>query len=134
TNYNNNPGTITFQQTGATSSTNCNIICTVTARSSGPVCVGGTVKSTSSIPGATYAWEGPDCFSSTDQNPTNVTVPSFPGSYDYTVIVYNLDGSVCTATTTVVVGDLTGTTAVVPTTCFGLNNGEITVTPSSPGT
>ncbi|MFN8353372.1 MAG: T9SS type A sorting domain-containing protein [Spirosomataceae bacterium] len=45
---------------------------------------------------ATYAWAGPNSFSSTQQNPT-VTVPSSSGAYTYTLTVSN--GS-CTQTAT----------------------------------
>jgi gliding motility-associated-like protein len=64
---------------------------TVTAGSNSPVCVGNTIYLTSSITGATYAWTGPDGFTSDQQNPEipnatmanegtyNVTVSNIPG-------------------------------------------------------
>lgn len=80
--------------------------CVVTASNSGAVCPGGTVNLTSSITGATsYAWTGPGGFTSAVQNPTNVTVPTSPGTYVYTVNV-NQGGATCTATTTVTVNPL----------------------------
>ena len=80
--------------------------CVVTAANSGAVCPGGTVNLTSSIVGATsYAWSGPGSFSSSVQNPTNVTVPSTPGTYVYTVNV-NQGGATCSATTSVIVNPL----------------------------
>jgi gliding motility-associated-like protein len=134
TNFEDAPGTITFQQTGGTASTNCAIICDVTAGNTGPVCVGGTFDLTSSIPGGFYNWTGPNCFTSTLQNPTGVTAPSVPGTYTYTVSVTGANGAICTASTTVTVGSLAGTAAAVNTTCAGTADGSITVTPNTTGT
>ncbi|MES2431454.1 MAG: hypothetical protein V4556_10975 [Bacteroidota bacterium] len=44
---------------------------TPTAGNDGPKCIGSTLSlSASTISGATYAWTGPNSFTSTDQNPT----------------------------------------------------------------
>ncbi len=135
TNYANQPGTITFQQTGGTGSTNCGVICNTTAGNNGPVCpgaplnlVGGTVSN------ATYSWTGPNCFSSNLQNPTGITAPSVPGTYVYTVTATAPGGTQCNASTTVTVGSSsTATTTTIPTSCAGTNNGSITVSQSAPG-
>lgn len=104
TNFSNNPGTITYQQTGGTGASNCSIICTLNASNNGPICVGSTVNlSASNVTNATYVWSGPNCFSSTLQNPTGVAVPSTPGQYTYTVIATGPDGITCTDTTIVTV-------------------------------
>ncbi|MCP9753245.1 gliding motility-associated C-terminal domain-containing protein [Ferruginibacter sp. HRS2-29] len=104
TNYENEPGFITFQQTGGTGTSNCDIICTLTAANSGPVCGGGTINLTAStVANATYLWTGPNCWSSTAQNPTNVPVPTAPGTYVYTVTATTPSGTSCSATTTVTV-------------------------------
>ena len=105
TNYSNQSGTITFQQTGGTGTSSCDIICQTTASNSGPVCGGGTFNLNSgTVVNATYLWTGPDCFTSTLQNPTGVTAPTTPGTYVYTVIATTPSGSSCTASTTVTVG------------------------------
>lgn len=130
TNYDGDPGTITFQQTGGTATSSCAVICNVTAGNTGPVCTNGTFDLTSSIPGGTYNWTGPNCFSSTLQNPTGITAPSTPGSYTYTVSVTTSTGGICTASTTVVVGSLGGTATPVNTSCPGAANGSITVNPN----
>ncbi len=108
TNFANQPGTVTFNQTSGTGSTNCDIVCTLTAGNSGPVCAGGTVNLTASdVPGATYQWNGPLCFNqtplSTEQNPQNVPVPDEPGTYIFTVVATVPGGSTCFAQTAVVV-------------------------------
>ncbi len=105
TNYSNQPGTITFQQTGGTGTSSCSIICTTSASNSGPVCGGATFNLTSaSVANATYSWIGPNCFTSTQQNPTGVIAPTTPGTYVYTVTATTPSGSSCFATTTVIVG------------------------------
>jgi trimeric autotransporter adhesin len=68
---------------------------TPTAGSDSPVCAGATLHLTAStVTGATYAWTGPNGFTSSDQNPTlaNVTT-SASGSYSVTATV-----SGCTST------------------------------------
>lgn len=59
-----------------TSSVGCTSLVAATASSSGPACAGGSLTLTATGPaGATYAWTGPNGFTSTQQNPTltNVT-------------------------------------------------------------
>ncbi|MDB5202470.1 MAG: hypothetical protein JWQ27_1879 [Ferruginibacter sp.] len=104
TNFSNNPGTITFQQTGGTGSSNCSVICSLTAGNTSPVCPGGTFNLTATnVANATYSWTGPNCFTSNQQNPTGVIAPTVPGTYVYTVTATTPSGSSCTATTTVTV-------------------------------
>ncbi len=99
TNYGNEAGTITYQQTGGTGSSAC---CTLSATNSGPVCAGsgGLINLTSSsVPNANYEWHGPNCFSSTQQNPTGIATPTVPGTYIYTVTAVTPSGQVCSDTT-----------------------------------
>jgi gliding motility-associated-like protein len=82
--------------------------CTVTATNSGPVCFGTNTIDlfASSVTNAiTYSWTGPNGFTSSDQNPVGVVIPTAPGSYDYTVTVDD-GGTPCTSTTTVIVNAL----------------------------
>lgn len=59
---------------------------TVTAGSNSPVCPGSTIMLTSSISGATYAWTGPNGFTSTEQNPQIPSAtPAMEGTYSVTV-------------------------------------------------
>lgn len=108
TNYSNQPGSVTFNQSGGTGSTSCDILCTLTSANSGPVCPGATVDLTSTlVVGATYQWTGPNCFNqlpgSTTQNPTGVVVPTIPGMYIYTVTATTPSGTSCFSYDTVFV-------------------------------
>lgn len=60
-----------------------------TAGSNSPVCEGGTIVLTASaIPGATWAWTGPDGFSSDQQNPTiGGATAAMAGTYSVTATV-----------------------------------------------
>lgn len=100
TNFSDQPGAITYQQTGGTGSSNCNIVCSLNAANTGPVCSGQLVNLTAStVANATYSWTGPNCFSSTLQNPTGVIAPITPGQYVYTVTATGPAGIACTDTT-----------------------------------
>jgi gliding motility-associated-like protein len=77
--------------------------CIVTATNSGNICESETVNLfATSIAGATYSWTGPNGYTSLEQNPTNISLPTTPGSYVFTVTV-NDNGYECTSSTTVVV-------------------------------
>lgn len=109
TNFANQQGTVTFNQTSGTGSTNCDIVCNLVAGNSGPTCPCTTVNLTATdmVPGTTYQWNGPNCFNqtalSTQQNPQGVPVPCEPGSYVYSVTATTPSGTSCFAQTTVVV-------------------------------
>lgn len=110
------PGTYTYTVNSATGNPLCpsatnaiatvivdNCGCTVNATNSGNVCPGGIANLfASNVSGASYSWTGPGGFTSTDQNPTGVVLPTTPGNYDYTVTAN--DGiTTCTSTTTITV-------------------------------
>ena len=104
TNFSDQPGTITYQQTGGTGSSTCAIVCNLSAGNNGPVCSNGLLNLTSStVPNATYSWIGPNCFTSTQQNPTAVIAPTAPGQYVYTVTATTPAGQTCFDTTIVTV-------------------------------
>lgn len=104
TNFANQPGNITFQQTGGNATTNCAVLCSNSASNTGPVCANSVFNlSSTTVTGASYSWTGPDCFTSTSQNPTNVTPPPFPGDYTYVVTATTDSGSTCYALTVVTV-------------------------------
>lgn len=104
TNYSNQPGTITYQQTAGSGSSDCAVVCEVEAFNNSPVCANGGVDlSSTNITNGSYHWTGPACFESFEQNPTEVPVPTAPGSYMYTVIVTDPNGTRCMDTTMVTV-------------------------------
>ncbi len=101
-----------------TAPASCN--CSVTAGNTGPVCPGNTVDLTATtVVGATsYSWTGPNGYTSSQQNPTGVPVPSAPGSYTYNLtVIYS--GQPCTSSTTVVVNDPLVDAGLDQTVCAG---------------
>jgi trimeric autotransporter adhesin len=111
------PGTYTYTVNSATGNPLCpssttataTIVvnpcgCSVTATNSGPVCSGTSTINlfATTIANATYSWTGPNGFTSSAQNPTSVSIPTTPGTYNFTVDV-NDNGSLCSSTTTVTV-------------------------------
>ena len=104
TNWGNEAGMITYQQTGGTGSSSC---CPTSATNSNARQCTGTGLNvnlfTTAVPNANYIWTGPNCYTSNQQNPTNAPVPSAPGVYTYTVTAYTATGQVCSDTTIVTV-------------------------------
>ncbi len=83
-----------------------------TATNNGPLCAGNTLNLTSLPAGATsYAWSGPNAYTSTVQNPS-ITSVTTSASGIYTVTVTGLGGCTATTTTTLVVN---GSSVFVPT-------------------
>ena len=76
------PATPVFHGTGSTPATP-----SPSALNDGPLCEGATLQLTAStLAGATYAWSGPDGFTSSQQNPTVANAaPSASGTYTVTV-------------------------------------------------
>lgn len=111
---NNGPGYCTITYTVGAGS--------ATATNTGPYCVGSTIQltATGGTPTSTYAWTGPNGFTSSLQNPT---IPSSTaanaGTYNLTV---TSTGCTATASTTVVVNPLPVVNAGVDqTVCQGTN-------------
>ncbi|MDQ3535520.1 MAG: hypothetical protein M3421_07835 [Bacteroidota bacterium] len=93
---------------------------TPVASSNGPQCVGATLNlSTEAVSGATYAWTGPNGFSSSLQNPdiANVTA-AHAGTYSLTVTVEDCPST--PGTTEVVINPIPATPSVS-------NNGPLCV-------
>jgi len=118
TNFNGSAGTLTISSSG-TAAVGCN--CSVIAGNTGPICPGATADLTAStVIGATsYSWTGPNGFTSNQQNPTSIPVPSTPGSYSYEVTVLGPNGQPCTSMTTVIVNDPQVDAGVDQTICAG---------------
>jgi hypothetical protein len=97
---------------GTTSATVNAIPAAPTVGNGGPYCAGATVSLTAStIPGATYAWTGPNSFTSTLQNPTiPAATTAASGTYSVTATV---NGCTSPAGTTAVVVNPTPATPVI---------------------
>src|SRR6185312_3237282 len=82
---------------------------TPTASNGGPYCAGATISlSTPTVSGATYAWTGPNGFTSALQNPTRANATTADaGTYSVTVTV---NGCTSAAGTTNIVVNLTPAT------------------------
>ena len=95
TNFSNQPTNITAGQTGGAGATDCDIVlCDLqaTATANNPVCSGNTIQLTGGVSSSgntvTYAWTGPNGYTSTLQTPTipNAT-PANSGDYTLEVTV-----------------------------------------------
>jgi hypothetical protein len=120
TNYSTQPCNITFSQSAGTGTTDCTILPPL-INNNGPLCVGETLYLTAeTIVNATYAWTGPNGFSSNIQNPViyNVTLAH---AGDYNCIITIAGQNSTPAVTTVVINDLPDASVVDPdtTTCPG---------------
>ncbi|MDD4150615.1 MAG: gliding motility-associated C-terminal domain-containing protein, partial [Bacteroidales bacterium] len=120
TNYANITTNISFSQTSGAGSTNCGIIAPPITNN-GPLCVGATLQLsvTSPTAGATYAWTGPNGFTSSSMNPTisNVTT-AHAGTYSL-VITVGTETSPAVTTTVVISPNVTPTFAAGGTYCAG---------------
>ncbi len=112
---------LSCQVTNTVTVTGGGVIATPTAGSNSPVCVGATLNLTAvTVAGATYAWTGPNAFSSPIQNPSIVGVTALAAG-TYTVVA---SSGGCTASSTVIVVINPNPTVNVPgpiTVCNGAN-------------
>ncbi len=112
---------LSCQVTNTVTVTGAATITPPTAGSNSPVCVGGTLNLTSTVvAGATYAWTGPNAFTSPLQN-TSIAGVTAAASGTYTVVA-TVGG--CTTSATVVVLINPNPTVNVPgpiTVCNGAN-------------
>lgn len=107
---------------------------TATATNNGPACVGGLVNF-DGVPSAagTYAWTGPNSFSSTEEDPTRSgLVLADAGTYSFTVTVAGCPSSAATTVVAVIVAPTVATTTATPNpTCFN-GNSQLNVAASQP--
>jgi len=105
---------------------------TATIGSNSPICEGGNIQLTETGGDAvSWAWTGPNGFSSTAQNPIlNTVVPAANG--DYTVIITDGNGCTATATTTVKV-DAAVDATITPDGPFCITDAAVTLSAVSSG-
>jgi hypothetical protein len=107
-------GGCTSSSAGTTYATVNAIPSAPTASNGGTVCPGGTLSlAASTVSGATYAWTGPNGFTSAAQNPTipNATTEA-TGTYSVTATVSGCPSAA--GTTDATVGDTTPPTIIAP--------------------
>ena len=112
-----NAGTYAVQVTknGCTSSANTVVVLNstgATALSNSPLCSGSTLQLSASSSGTTYAWTGPNSFTSSLQNPS--VSPAVAGTYSVTITGGACSGS---ASTVVVVNPTPVATVTKGTVC-----------------
>lgn len=97
TNFSNQPGTVTFNQSGGAGQTDCSIICGLHASNDGPVCQGSPVMLHATNDDTThtfdYLWTGPGGFTSTLKDPT--VIVNSPGTYTFTLRSISNDNDTC---------------------------------------
>ncbi len=113
---------------------NCCLTPTITAGSNSPICAGQPLNLTTTANPAgayTYAWSGPNGFTSLIQNPT-IAAPTLAAAGNYTVVVTIPNCGVANGTTAVVVNP--GPTITVPpiTICQG-GSGTLSASSSTAG-
>lgn len=132
TNYENEPGIITFKKTAGNGTTDCSIL-PPPASNNSPLCVGQTIRLTAaSVVNATYNWTGPNGYTSNVQNPqiNNAKLVN-SGVYSLTITVAGQTSDPTTTEVLVVtppVGSLSGGAAI----CKGEST-QLTVTASGTG-
>lgn len=105
TNFSNTNQQITFQQSNANNpgagTTNCGLICQITASNSGILCAGSnaTLSATTGTSITSYTWTGPGGFTSNQLNPVVTNVQSAGA---YTIVGAN-SSQTCAAVTTLTV-------------------------------
>lgn len=104
---------------------------TATAGSNTPVCVGSLINLTANtVTGATYAWTGPNGFTSPNEDPTIASATTLmSGTYNLTITV-----GTCSATSSTTVVVNAAPTVTVPSSGLVCVGGTLSLTPSTGGT
>jgi hypothetical protein len=98
------------------------------ASNSGPACAGTSVNLFASGSGTSFSWTGPSGFTSTQQNPTGITVP---GNYIVTVSTPGPCGSSAQASTTVVINPIPSATITTGGTACASSPGNSASVPNA---
>ena len=105
---------------------------TTTPTNNGPLCAGSNLSlSANSVGAVTYAWAGPNSFTSTVQNPT-IPGATVAAAGTYSITVTSPSGCASTAFTNVIINSapVVSVNSITNVTCNGNANGSITVTVS----
>lgn len=127
TNFSNLNQLITFNQNNSTApgagSTNCGVICSITATNSGMICAGqsATLSAITGTAITSYTWTGPGGFTSNSQNPVVSNVQS-TGAY---TIVGTNSSQTCSAVTSITVTQPPAY-SIVPQTATVCQGGSVT--------
>ncbi len=117
-----------------TGSTTITIVCppgpipTANASNSGPACAGTPVNLFASGNGSIFSWTGPGGFTSSQQNPTGITVA---GTYTVTVSSPGPCGGSAQASTTVGINPIPSATITAPATVCATSAGNIASVPNA---
>ena len=93
-------------------------VASVAASSNSPVCVGQQLTLNATSGAISYAWTGPNSFTSTLQSPA-ITSPTAASAGTYTVTIVDANGCTASASTTVVIHPLPTPTATKAVICKG---------------
>ena len=103
-------------------------VCPILASNNSDGCVSSTFDvSCTDVQGATYQWTGPNGFTSTLQNPTDILPQLTAGTYDYTVTATK-DSTTCSSITSVVIDSFPSTSFSYTSTDFCISSSDITPT------
>jgi len=117
-----------------TASTTVILVCppgpvpSATASNSGPACAGGSVNLFATGNGTTFSWTGPGGFTSSQQNPTGITVA---GTYTVTVSSPGPCGGSAQASTTVVFNPIPSATITTGGSTCVLSSGNAASVPNA---
>jgi DNA/RNA endonuclease G (NUC1)/fibronectin type 3 domain-containing protein len=98
------------------------------ATNSGPACAGGSVNLFGSGTGTNFSWTGPGGFTSSQQNPTGITVA---GTYTVTVSSPGPCGGSAQASTTVVINPIPSATITTGSSTCALSTGNAASVPNA---
>ena len=101
---------------------------TANASNSGPACAGTPVNLFATGNGSIFSWTGPGGFTSSQQNPTGITVA---GTYTVTVSSPGPCGGSAQASTTVVINPIPSATITTPATVCATSAGNIASVPNA---
>lgn len=99
------------------------------ATGNSPLCKGASLNLTSTSGFSLYSWTGPGSFSSSDQNPTLMSVDG-SNSGLYTLVVTNANGCTTSKSFAVQVSDMSITGVITHIPCYQQNTGAVDVSVS----